>query len=140
VPGRLNKTKGDQRFWLGDRLGYLFARAVPKKTQALFITEFNKKESLYRAVLAKLILPKFRDLTTAEFTEGAVSFLLAELNTPTEPFHDPLLGIAATESFVRERLLPLLSSAQGRFRSNLMAVLKQAGDRHGRRYVDDEML
>lgn len=133
----LSKLKGEQRFWLGDRLGRLLSRAVPKKTQALFIAEFNKKDSSYRAILATLILPKFRDLTTDEFAEDAVSFLLALLNKSTI---DSLLGKTATESFVLERLLPLLSTARGRFRSNLLTALKQAGDRHGRRYVDDEML
>ena len=121
----------------GRSSGRLLSRAVPKKTQALFIAEFNKKDSSYRAILATLILPKFRDLTTDEFAEDAVSFLLALLNKSTI---DSLLGKTATESFVLERLLPLLSTARGRFRSNLLTALKQAGDRHGRRYVDDEML
>jgi hypothetical protein len=50
-------------------------------------------------------------------------------------FEEHLMGNIATEQFVTERLVPLLSSAQSPFLENLRTVLNQAGARHGRRYI-----
>ena len=80
-------------------------------------------------------LPYFHGLTTEMLSEDAISFLLADLNHEggASPF-GTVLGAAATEAFISERLLLLLPDAKEPFLSNLRGVLKHAGDRHGRRY------
>ena len=75
--------------------------------------------------------------TTDVFNEDAISFMLADLNREgsTHTFREHLLSSTATEKFVTERLLPLLPDAKPPLLINLKSVLKQAGTRHGRRYV-----
>ena len=71
------------------------------------------------------------------FSEDAVSFLLADLSREKMRayFSKHLLGRTATEQFVTERLLPLLADAKQPLLKNLYEVLKEAGSRHGRRYI-----
>ncbi len=115
----------------------LFARYLSAESRRAFVTEFNKSGSKFRGLLARFILPLRSDLTTDEFSEDAISFLLADLNRDgsTGGLPDHLFGSTATENLVTERLLPLLSDAKPPLSENLRNVLQQAGSRHGRRYV-----
>jgi hypothetical protein len=127
-------------FWLCDRLGILFSWAIPSEIQRLFIEEFNRKDTPYRAVLTRWVFPRIPRITTDDFNEDAISFLLADLTrkkSATDDIRGHLLGLTATDAFVKARILPLLSTAKEPFYSNLIAVLKMAGERHGRRYVPD---
>ena len=82
-------------------------------------------------------VPRFPDLTTDVFNDDAISFLLADLNRKGSAvgLDEHLLGRAATERFVTERLLPLLPDAKPPLSPNLRRILRQAGSRHGRRYT-----
>jgi hypothetical protein len=126
-------------YFLVDRMSVLLARCSKPETSEAFVAEFNKPESRFRRLLAHSILLARDDLATDKFSEHAISFMLADLRKEqsTNDFHGHLLGKTATETFVSERLLPLLPVAAGRFRKNLSRVLLQAGSRHGRRYVTD---
>ncbi len=126
-----------ERYFLKDRISFLLARWSSKESRAEFVAEFNKSESRFRRVLGRSILLARDDLTTDDFSEYAISFLLADLKKEgsIDYIRGHLLGRTATESFVSERLLPLLPETTGRFRKNLSRVLLQAGSRHGRRYV-----
>jgi hypothetical protein len=76
------------------------------------------------------------DLTSDDLSEGALSFLIDDLRAEWfHPFIEHLLGRIATDSFVVQRLLPLVSSEPGPFQENLRAVIRDAGRRHGRRYL-----
>jgi hypothetical protein len=101
------------------------------------VIEFNKAASKYRGVLADSILLKQNELTTDDFSADAISFLLADLGRTEmiDSWRGHLLGRTATEKFVSERLLPLVSEAKDLLLSNLQKVLRQAGSRHGRRYI-----
>ena len=106
------------------------------QTHEAFVREFNNPTSKFRRVLSNIFLSR-RDLSTDAFSEDAISFLMADLNHGARfsGHRGHLLGNIATEQFVTERLLPLLSDAQSPFLENLRSVLKQAGSRHGRRYI-----
>jgi len=126
----------ERAFWLRDRLGRILGRYLTPESHKLFVSEFNKPNSEFRNVLGQYVLVHFTDLTTDDFTEDSVSYLLADLaRRRLLPWGDDLLGVAATEAFVTERLLPLVGDANSPLSENLGKVLKQAGDRHGRRYV-----
>jgi hypothetical protein len=88
-------------------------------------------------LLVHSVLPHFPDLTTDLFSEDTISFLLADLNRAGSAAGWPehLLCRTATEQFVAERLLPLIADANPPLSENLRKVLRQAGSRHGRRYV-----
>jgi hypothetical protein len=133
--------EGDTKetFFFRDRLSRLFARHLSAEARELFLLEFNKKGSKCRRILANPILLHRRDLTTDSFGEDAISFLLADLNGKEirDWYFGNLLGKTATEKFVTERLLPLIASSAPPLNVNLRVVLKQAGSRHGLRYVMD---
>jgi hypothetical protein len=126
----------ERAFWLRNRLGRMLGRYLTPGSRKLFVSEFNKPDSGFRNVLAQYVLVHFADLTTEDFTEDSVSYLLADLaRRRLLPWGDDLLGATATEAFVTERLLPLIGDAKPPLSENLRKVLKRAGDRHGRRYV-----
>jgi len=124
------------RWRLQDRLSALFAERLNAEDYKRFVAEFNRKDTRYRELLAHSILKPKGDLTTDDFSEDALTFLLNDLHE-SQPYAvmGLLLGNTATETFVTERLLPMLQGAQGTLRSNLLNVLNEAGKRHGRRYI-----
>lgn len=131
-----NESDPDIQFVLEERISWLFSLSLSKEARSSFVTEFNKPDSKYRSVLARSFLLFYRDLTTDDFSEDAISFLLADLtHRKSLGWHGHLLGKTATEQFVAERLLPLLPTAKGLLRRNLEKVLRDAGSRHGRRYI-----
>ncbi|MBU1397799.1 MAG: hypothetical protein KKH85_02715, partial [Proteobacteria bacterium] len=85
----------------------------------------------------RTILLARSDLSVNQLSEDAISFLLADFSNRKFPgdFEGHLLENTATEAFVIERLLPLLSNAEEPLRNNLAKVLQRVGKRHGRRYV-----
>jgi len=133
----VDESNTDSGYWLQDRISWLFSSCLSKETRQSFVDEFNKPRSKYRMVLAHSLLLRQNDLTTDDFSADAVSFLLADLDRSTSDnsFHGLLLGRTATEQFVDDRLLPLIPEAKGPLLSNLQEVLRQAGSRHGRRYI-----
>jgi hypothetical protein len=118
------------------RLSYILGKHSSVETHDAFLCEFNKPTSKFRRVLSDILLAQ-GDLSIDMFSEDAISFLIADLNQRKIllPFQQYLLGYIATEQFVTERLLPLLSRSQSPFLEHLRSVLQQAGDRHGRRYI-----
>ena len=133
----MNESGHGKAMWLYERISTLFAAHLKPEAHEAFVAEFNKSKSKFRGVLASSILVAFRELTTDKFSDDAISFLLASLRNKnaTSNIRGHLLGNTATESFVIERLLPLLSGADETLAKNLHRVLLQAGSRHGRRYI-----
>ena len=123
-------------YWFLDQLGGLFGTHLNREVQDKFVSEFNKSGSKFRPLLLRYVLPYFKEITTEIFSEDTISFLMADLRRGgSSPFRGHLLGCTATEQFVTKRLLPLLHDAKQPFLNNLHEVLRQAGSRHGRRYV-----
>lgn len=133
----IGESDSDARFMIQERMSWLFATCLSKEARQAFVTEFNKSGSKYRTVLSHSILLRQNDLTTDDFSADAVSFLLADLGRVNISYfwRGHLLGQTATEQFVSERLLPLVPEAKDLLLSNLQKVLRQAGSRHGRRYL-----
>lgn len=132
----VNQTATDDGQWLVRMMGGLFAQHLDHSAQHEFVAEFNKSNSKYRELLLKCILPYFSELTIDVFGEDAISFMLADLSrAKLNYFSKHLIALTATEKFINERLLPLLPDANDKLLENLHEVLKEAGTRHGRRYV-----
>lgn len=127
----------DSGFMFLERMSWLFATYLNKESRHAFVVEFNNSTSRYRHLLSHWILLRQNDLTTDDFSADAVSFLLADLGRThiRDSWRGHLLGQTATEQFVAERLLTLVPDAKEPLLRNLHAVLRQAGSRHGRRYV-----
>lgn len=124
-------------YWFLNQLGGLFALHLSREVQDKFVAEFNKSGSKFRRLLLHFVLPHRSDITDEVFSDDAISFMLADLSRErsASSFRGHLLGSIATEQFVTERLLPLLPDAKQPLLKNLHEVLRQAGSRHGRRYV-----
>jgi SIR2-like protein len=135
----LESDSSTNPYWFLNQLGGLFASNLTPDIQDKFVAEFNNSNSRFRSLLLQFILPYWSDITTEVFSEDTVSFLLADLSREINTFffRGHLLGIAATEQFIIERLIPLLPSAKQPLLKNLHQVLRQAGYRHGRRYVPE---
>src|ERR1019366_4381380 len=58
-----DESDPNSRYWLKERLSWLFASHVSKETRHAFVIEFNKAASKYRGVLADSILLKQNELT-----------------------------------------------------------------------------
>jgi hypothetical protein len=122
-------------FWFLAKLGDVLGSHINSQTRAAFLEEFNRG-SEFRPLILNFIIQRM-DVTTDDIDSEAISFLLAELSRESSHrwMGGDFLGSAATESFIAERLLPLLLNAQEPLRGNLLHVLEQAGARHGRRYL-----
>ncbi len=127
----------DNDCWFVTQLGALLGAHLKLEVQQQFIAEFNNPESKYRHFLLHNIMPFFKEITADSFSEDTMSFMLADLNTRAgvQSLYGYFLGNIATEHFVTERLLPLLACAKQPLLNNLHQVLKQAGSRHGKRYL-----
>lgn len=124
--------------WFLGQLGGLFGLHLPAENQEEFVREFNRQNSKFRQLLVDFVIPNLSDVSTDSFSEDAVSFLLADLDREegVPEIRGSVLGSAATEEFATERLLPLLEGAKEPRMSKLKAILKHAGSRHNRRYID----
>ncbi|UKA20676.1 SIR2 family protein [Photobacterium damselae subsp. damselae] len=123
--------------WSAYLFGELLGNNLSQKKIRLFVEEFNSKNSKYRGLLSETILPQFDNLSTDDFSDVAISYLLSKLSQEEyrSPFSVPLLGRTCTKKFVNEFLLPLLSIEEQPLARNLRKVLLSAGQRHGKRYV-----
>ncbi|WP_249583011.1 SIR2 family NAD-dependent protein deacylase [Pseudomonas viridiflava] len=130
-----DESANDVKYWFLAKLGDVLGHYISKHTRAAFLEEFNQR-SEFRRLIYKFIIPRM-DVTTDEIGSEATSFLLAELSRgKIRPWsRDNILGAAATEDFIAERLMPLLINAQEPLKGNLLLILELAGTRHGRRYL-----
>ena len=127
---------GENQDGFRDRLSTLLAKLTSVETYDALVLEFNRPTSKFRRVLCNIFLNRY-DISIDMFHEDAISFLISDLSQEknVSNFRGHFLGHIATEQFVTERLLPLLSDAKSPFLENLRSVLKQSGSRHGRRYL-----
>lgn len=133
----LDEESTDDGRWFANALGAFLGSQTNKEKQNEFLAEFNRPDSLFRHVLLDMVLPYCNEINIDEFSDDAISFMLADLSQREKiiSYKANLLGLIATEKFVTERLLPLLSEAKEPLLGNLQTVLKEAGARHGKRYL-----
>lgn len=126
-------------YWIAYYLSRVFGSSLSKESFKVFLDEFNKPDSKYRELLSEVIFLARDDLTTDDFTEEAISYLLAKLSKDNERgfFDRCLLSNASTEKFVKEYLLPLSKITEEPMVSNLRKILLESGSRHGVRYLSN---
>jgi hypothetical protein len=123
-------------FWLEMRLARLFSQHLPADARRALLNEFNNPESPYRVILARSILAVQTGFTMDDVSETAHDFLLSQLSQDQVDFEEHLLSRWATESFCENQLVPLLeTTADPVVANNLKRILRDAGKRHGRRYI-----
>jgi hypothetical protein len=118
----------------GEFLGAAVTEAGLDRLLRLF-AEGNEDE---RRVLAYEVLGHVDGLRLDRLDEGGVTWAVEDLKSTKaeEPeIEESVLAKVATERFVEDVLLAHLKDAQGAFRDNLLTIIRQAGQRHRRRYV-----
>ena len=108
--------------------------------QRRILETFNDPMCKWRQIMADHLIRDMDGISIEDLSDDAIGWLMTDLHRREEiPFKGLLVGHVATEKFVEEMLLPLLTSTDQPLRRNLFRVLRQAGQRHRRRYVTDDM-
>ena len=123
--------------WVVEGLSGLFAGHLVREEQESFILEFNKQNSAFRQLMLWLVLPQLSEFNTDSLSENAISFMIDDLSGQEGEgeLRGQAMSAMATEEFVVKRLLPLLQEAGEPLLGNLKTVLRQVGNRFGRRYL-----
>lgn len=119
-----------------ERLGEFLAQYTTSDIQLLLVELFNDSNSPYRFFLLNSVIGRLPDLTTNQLTEDAINYIMSDLFRRRSNWFSPNpIGRIATESFVQEKLLTLLSRTEEPLRTNLRYVLLDAGNKHRKRYL-----
>lgn len=128
---RLNS--GDE--WFARKLSSFLCKYGEGSLAHALVCELNNPASPHRRMLTSHVLPFLGSLSTSDLSSETMAFAVNDLLHHDGPMlRDTFLGGAATESFVVEILLPLLSQTNGAERERLQRALLEAGQRHGKRY------
>lgn len=131
-----DSEKSDSAYFFQDRLSRFISRYLSVNARRMLVAKFNAAEPHVKRTLARSILLKLSDLTSDSLDPEALAYLIDDLRVATiRPFEGHLLGRIATDAFVAQQLLPLVSPKPGLFQDNLRTVIRDAGRRHGRRYL-----
>ncbi|GAA0973858.1 hypothetical protein GCM10009555_029280 [Acrocarpospora macrocephala] len=121
-----------------DRLGRFLAVATDDTTRQRMILLFNTAPT-YRQPLHDYVFPRLDELSLDSFDTGALEWLLGQLSIPRPPWELPLIATIATESFIQDRMLPLLlDNPPSPLRENLTRALHNLGRLHRRRYIRED--
>jgi SIR2-like domain len=128
---------GEDSLWLRYQLGQFVGEAVTPAAANVLIEILSDGSDAERRVLTYSVLGHVKGLHLSALPEEAVAWAVDDLGTIVdEPEIDgSILATLATEKLVEDILLPRLEEADGPLRSGLLAVIRQAGERHRRRYV-----
>jgi hypothetical protein len=123
-----------------ERLGHFLAVETDESTQREIVDRFDRSPGEQLAVLLH-VLPGMHSVSVDDLSPSAIEWLLSHLGTTERHcyVYQPPLAALATEDFVQQRLIPLLLEDPAEpVREELLSILRAAGVRHRRRYVDDE--
>lgn len=117
---------------IGSIMGIFFS--IKSKTELFEILRSGNK--IYMEIILKRILSYSSNITTDDFDESTISFILSDLKKEQkEYFFEHILAKTATEEFINIRLLPLLNSTDPIFLKNIKNIIRNAARRHGKRYL-----
>ncbi len=119
-------------------LGQFLAAAVTPEAGDVLLDALENGTDEERRALVYYVLGYVPGLRLSSFPEEVIEWALADLETRSAgkgQVEMSLLAGVATEAFVEDVLLPEFEAAGEPYRSNLLALIQQAGERHRRRYV-----
>lgn len=105
-----------------------------KSIQKEIVQLFNSEDCPFRLFLEQVVF-ELPSVTTDSLTEDTIQFCINNLFRKRYSFITKNIGQISTESFVQNKLMPLLSQNNEVLKLNLQEVLKQAGNAHKKRYV-----
>lgn len=125
-------------FFFEDRLGSFLADAASKDAVEALLQIFADGSPRERSVLAYHVLGEVSGLQLSDLPEDGLQWAvddLADTKVGQHVIESSVLAKLATEDFVEAVLLPRFEGAAEPFRLNLLTVIRQAGERHRRRYL-----
>ncbi|TDD57341.1 hypothetical protein E1263_24220 [Kribbella antibiotica] len=135
----LRECATDESF-LAYQLGQFLSNSMDADNRREAVGLFNAGGE-FRAALDEYVLALMPELNLSHFTDEAVDWMVGNLSLHGYRFavRTPLLASVADENLVQDRLIPALVDGPGELlRRNLLVVLREAGEKHGRRYVADD--
>jgi hypothetical protein len=121
--------------WLVGTLSSFLGKYATKSLTHRMVTAFNDPTSEHRSLILSHVLPFFDSVSTEDLSDEGVLFAIDHLlREEISIFGGTFLGGTATESFVNEKILPLLSRVGEAEVLRVRQALDEAGQRHGRRY------
>lgn len=133
-------SKLDSSRW-DDRLDLLrlTAHVVDQDGQTQLKEVLSTGPIEYRRLVAHEVLFYLPGFTLDQLPPGTVDWLISDLGNDSHPFSFGNVLSTASEAIVSEKLQPLLlENMQPQARKRLLEILRAAGRRHDRRYVDNE--
>ncbi|KQL33554.1 hypothetical protein AN960_21010 [Bacillus sp. FJAT-25509] len=125
----------ENRYWLKYLLGEFLCEHTNKSTHKI-IELFNSSKCEFRDFLSNHYIYSVTNLTTDEFSPDALDYLVGQLYKKRRlSLWDSTIGKIASESFIEKYLFPLLETEHEILKLNLKIVLKQAGNKHRKRYL-----
>lgn len=123
-------------WWNASRVGSIIGIYLTSKNKAELLEILKNGNKDYKEIILKRILSYSSGITTDDFDESIISFILSDLkNERKEYFFEHILMKTATEEFINIRLLPLLNSTDPIFLKNIKDIIRNAARRHGKRYL-----
>jgi hypothetical protein len=125
--------------WYIAQFAFLFGNYLDPNKQNEFVDEFNKANSKYRKILLDYFLPCI-DLTVDKFSDEALEYIIIDLKKSYKSKHSfggKLLNNIATEQFINTHLMPLLPNAGSILKRNLVNIINDVSNRHGKRYITE---
>ncbi|MDH2331032.1 SIR2 family protein [Paenibacillus polymyxa] len=132
------EKKGKDQYWLTYLTKEFILNKSDRNLQNILLNLFNQKDGRYRDFLENVIY-RLSFVTTDMLSEDALNYCINMLSVKQYPLFDRNLGGISTEEFVNHHIVPLLSTGKGLLRNNLKEVLKQAGQLHRKRYLDNNL-
>ncbi|MEJ8858540.1 SIR2 family protein [Variovorax robiniae] len=131
----LNECLLTDDHWLVLKISSFLSNYAVESLARRLVSDFNDSTSRHRALLLRFVLPEFGSISTDDLSSEASAFAIDHLlKHGVDRWSGGFLGIAATEYFATEKLVPLLSRVAVNEIPRVKAVLEKAGQRHGRRY------
>jgi hypothetical protein len=133
-----NINHARQNWMFFDRVPRVLCVYIPTLKKYEFINEFNRTDSPFRDVIAHYFLKNIDILKIEDLTEESIDYLINDLKRKNiDFFESSVLLKISTETFVKERLVPLMNDAKGNFHNNLKTLINEIGKKHKLRYLID---
>lgn len=124
----------EEFYWILELTKEFIISHTEKSIQKEIVQLFDSEDCPFRMFVEQVVF-ELPSVTTDSLSEDTIQFCINNLYRKRYSFHTINIGQISTESFVQNKLMPLLSQSNEVLRFNLQEVLRQAGNAHKKRYI-----
>lgn len=125
----------EEFYWILEFTKEFIISHTEKTIQKEIVELFDSEDCPFRLFVERVVF-ELPSVTTDSLSEDTIQFCINNLYRKRYPFFVKNIGQISTESFVQNKLMPLLSQSNEVLRFNLQEVLRQAGNAHKKRYIN----